>query len=95
MDGSGLLGTELSLRMAEAISSDATILEKVSFYIIPLANPDVYANDPTKVLFEKHTNAQPIDDDNDGVADEDPFEDLNKDKMITWMRKCVESRPMV
>ncbi|MEL6589185.1 MAG: M14 family metallopeptidase [Bacteroidota bacterium] len=86
MDGTGLFGTEMSLRIADAVSQDETLLEKVSFYIIPLANPDVYANDPTKVRYEKHTNAQPIDDDRDGEVDEDPFEDLNKDKLITWMR---------
>lgn len=86
MDGTGLFGTELSLRIAEAVSNDETLLEKVSFYIIPLANPDVYANDPSRIRYEKHTNAQPFDDDRDGEIDEDPFEDLNGDRLITWMR---------
>jgi hypothetical protein len=85
-DGYGLMGTELSMRMAEKLSEDDTLLEKVSFYVIPLANPDVYANDPTKVRYLKHTNSQPIDDDKDGFQDEDPAEDLNDDRLITMMR---------
>lgn len=85
-DAYGLFGTELSMRIAEAISQDDTLLEKVSFYIIPLANPDIYANDPTKVRYVKHTNSEPFDDDRDGFLDEDPPEDLNGDRLITLMR---------
>ncbi|MEO0471050.1 MAG: M14 family metallopeptidase, partial [Bacteroidota bacterium] len=86
MDAHGLLGTEISLRLAESLSKDKELLAQTTFYIIPLANPDIFVNDPNRLLWEKHTNDLSYDDDRDGKEDEDGYDDLNQDRIISMMR---------
>jgi len=65
------------------------LLDEKAFYIIPTMNPDSrdhYINrvaDPNS----PRTGMIPIDDDQDGVADEDGPDDLDGDGSITMMRK--------
>lgn len=67
------------------------LLERCSFYLVPSVNPDGRA----RWFAEGHTASssrtgyQPVDDDRDGVADEDPPNDLDGDGHITTMRKYV------
>jgi hypothetical protein len=62
--------------------------EKV-FYILPVSSPDgreYFMNRPGTVNSSR-SGAMPLDDDGDGLAGEDGFNDLNKDGHITMMRR--------
>ncbi len=62
------------------------LLDERAFYIIPTMNPD-----SRDLFIDKgeyyRTGLIPVDDDRDGIADEDSPEDLNGDGFITSMRK--------
>ena len=62
------------------------LLDERAFYIIPTMNPDSrdYFIDKRQA---HRTGLIPVDDDQDGVADEDGPEDLDGDGFITTMRK--------
>lgn len=62
------------------------LLDERAFYIIPTMNPD--GRDYFVNKREAHrTGLIPVDDDRDGIADEDGPEDLDGDGFITQMRK--------
>jgi len=56
------------------------LLNSYAFIIVPVLNPDGY-EEAFKNPWQRK-NCRPIDDDNDGLVDEDPPEDLNKDGRI-------------
>ena len=67
------------------------LLDRVAFYVIPMVNPDGRARwfeGPSTPHFPR-TVMVPVDDDRDGVADEDGYDDLDGDGIITQMRKKV------
>jgi hypothetical protein len=89
LDGSHPAGSETLLLMAEKMLSNPSdqakdALSKKTFYFLVCANPDAWDTDKSK--FERSGNATPSDDDRDGRIDEDPFEDLNGDGLITQLR---------
>lgn len=90
--GSHLLGSELSLRFAENILSQTsedsirTLLESTTFYIIPRLNPDATEQLFADLKYARDRNAKATDEDRDGAVNEDGFEDLNGDGLITMMR---------
>jgi len=89
LDGSHPAGTETLLLMAEKMLSNPSdqvkdLLNKKTLYIIACANPDAW--DQGKVKYERSGNATASDDDRDGRLDEDLFEDLNSDGLITQLR---------
>jgi len=92
VDGRHLLGVEMAIGIAENLLTqpdiDAT-LEKNTFYIFPNVNPDATESYFAPVRVERTLNGRATDNDRDGLMGEDPYEDLNNDKMITQMR--VES----
>jgi hypothetical protein len=49
-------------------------------------SPDAYAQYHAALKYERSGNAVQVDQDRDGVANEDPYEDLNADGFITAMR---------
>ena len=58
------------------------------FYLVPMVNPDgrdFWLADPNGARSAR-TGSTPIDNDRDGVADEDDCEDLNGDGVVTLMR---------
>ncbi len=62
------------------------LLDEKAFYFIPTMNPDgreYFINKESSY----RTGLIPLDEDRDGVADEDPAEDLDGDGYITQMRK--------
>ena len=84
-------GRELSLRMIEGMIADrsdsmAAILRSTTFYLIPDVNPDAGEQYFSRVRYQRDLNANPVDDDRDGKLDEDGFDDLDGDGMITSMR---------
>jgi len=63
------------------------LLRNTSFYLMPTINPDGRAywfSDPNTPHSSRH-NLRPIDDDRDGLIDEDPYDDLDGDGSITMM----------
>jgi type II secretory pathway pseudopilin PulG len=92
VEGSHLLGTELALGFAEkllnASSQDSVkaILAKNTYYVFPNMSPDATEQYFSAVRYARSANARPTDDDRDGKINEDPFEDLNKDGKINWIR---------
>ena len=92
VDGRHLLGVEISMGIAEnllALNEIDALLAKNTFYIFPNVNPDATAQYFAPLKYERTLNGRSTDNDRDGVSGEDPFDDLNNDKMITLMR--VES----
>lgn len=91
-EGSHILGTELTLEFAENLlsssSSDSikSLLETTTFYVMPSINPDAAQQYFASLKFERGGNGTSTDDDRDGSFDEDGFDDLDKDGLITWMR---------
>ena len=67
------------------------LLERASFYLLPMVNPDGRANwfQQAHSASSSRSGVQPLDGDRDGVADEDGPNDLNGDGSITMMRKHV------
>ncbi len=86
-----LLGTELVLglarRLADRDNREARdLLDRVTFYLVPRAAPDLYEDFFRRPYNQRVGNARPVDDDHDGLVDEDGPDDLNGDGQITVMR---------
>ncbi len=65
------------------------LLDDKVFYILPVMNPDGrehYMNQPN-TSSSPRSGTMPLDDDGDGLAGEDGFDDLNGDGHITQMRR--------
>ena len=92
VDGSYISGPELCLRFAEEILSASNtdsignLLDSVMFYIIPNVSPDASEQYFNELKYVRKKNSRATDDDRDGRVNEDPYEDLNKDGMITSLR---------
>jgi len=89
MEGNSPLATaaamELSRRLLSVWKDD---LKSRRWYILPVGNPDGYANFFKQPRFERYTNDRPFNDDYDDRTDEDGPEDLNSDGYITLMRQA-------
>jgi len=91
-DGNHILGKELALGFASSLLKNAStpeikaLLEKISFYIFPDVSPDATEQYFSEIKYERSVNSRPTDDDKDFSIDEDPYEDLNKDGLITLIR---------
>lgn len=92
VQGAHLAGTELAFQLAEKLlaasgqDSVARLLDSKTFYIFPSVNPDAQEQFVAKPRYERTGNGADTDDDRDGRLNEDPFEDLNKDGLITQIR---------
>ncbi|KOF04214.1 peptidase [Roseivirga seohaensis] len=87
VEGAHILGVEMAVRFAEGIVKDnASVLENTTFYVFPNMSPDATEQYFASLKYERSGNAKQTDDDRDGKLNEDPFEDLNGDGIITWMR---------
>ncbi|MFD1144748.1 M14 family metallopeptidase [Larkinella insperata] len=90
--GPHLAGTELAVQLAEKLLSAANqdsvarLLSSKTFYIFPSINPDAQEQFAARPRYERVGNNTATDDDRDGRLNEDPFEDLNKDGLITQIR---------
>ncbi|NAS30762.1 peptidase [Flavobacteriaceae bacterium R38] len=87
VEGNHLLGVELTVKLAENIlNNHKDILENTTFYIFPNMSPDATEQYFRKLKYERIGNAKKTDDDRDGVVNEDGYEDLNNDNLITLIR---------
>jgi len=89
LDGSNLASTEQLLAALDAaLRDDPKLLDAVRLYAIPQANPDARA----AAIAQRHpraTTTRQVDDDRDGVRDEDGPSDLNGDGLITRIRRLA------
>jgi hypothetical protein len=92
VDGAYISGTSITLKIIENIlissqtDSIRNLLDSVSFYFFPNMNPDASEQYFSQVKYERSGNERATDDDRDGRINEDPYEDLNEDRMITQLR---------
>jgi hypothetical protein len=94
IEGSDLAGTYSALSWAQSLagsygSNDARALKLLNtnaVYIIPRISADAADALFTKPQTERNVSSLPVDEDNDGLLDEDGPDDLNNDGRITWMR---------
>ncbi|NMC38112.1 MAG: peptidase [Bacteroidales bacterium] len=92
IEGNHLLGQELALGFAEKLLESSSqpevksILEKITFYVMPDLSPDGTERYFAATRYESVVNALPYDEDRDFLTDEDPCEDLNNDGLITQIR---------
>ena len=93
IEGNDLTGSSIAVSWLEQLTKEyrtdakiAELLEATTIYIIPRLNPDAAEHFFIEPKLETSANNKPVDDDHDGLVDEDGPEDLNEDGLITWMR---------
>jgi hypothetical protein len=92
IEGTYIAGREIALGFAEKLLKESgnpeikNLLNSLTFYIFPDVSPDASEQYFSNLKFERVTNARSTDDDKDFLFDEDPYEDLNNDGVITLMR---------
>jgi len=93
IEGNDLAGTVSAVAWIEHLAvAHATneaiqkLLDTTTVYVLPRVNPDAAARFFDRPRMESAVNNRPVDDDHDGLLDEDGPDDLNGDGLITWMR---------
>lgn len=87
VDGSLLLSREMAVNIAKNIlNNHKDVLNNTTFYIFPNMSPNASKQYFSSLKYHKHGNANQTDDDRDGLLNEDAFEDLNNDGLITLIR---------
>lgn len=91
--GPHLVGSEIALRTVRSLASSyasnaatKALLDRVTVYVVPRANPDAAEAFFGAVRYERTGNDTKDDDDRDSLVDEDGPNDLNGDGLITMMR---------
>lgn len=91
-EGSHILGSELAVQFAEKLLNDTpadsleSLLSRTTYYVVPRLNPDATEQFFADLRYERNANAKDTDTDRDGPVNEDGYEDLNGDGLITMMR---------
>ncbi len=85
-EGKTPLATEGALYFCKMLIDSAKYSEKVKWFILPLPNPDATAGYFSAIKWERTVNNAEVNDDVDDQINEDGFDDLNGDGMITQMR---------
>jgi hypothetical protein len=62
------------------------LVDTKTIYVLPRLNADAADSAFAKPQVERLVSTLPVDDDHDGMVDEDGPDDLNNDGLITWMR---------
>jgi hypothetical protein len=90
LEGNHLVGTELALALLDHLVSPdeqmEALLDSVTVYVFPRLNPDGAERYFMTPRTEQTSTIGPVDDDRDGLTDEDGPDDLNGDGVITWVR---------
>ena len=93
VEGDDLAGGEICLRLIErllrdygAVDSVSRLLENSTFYIVPRLNPDAAECLLRAPRYARDVNGRSVDEDRDGLTDEDGPDDVNGDGIITQMR---------
>jgi hypothetical protein len=85
-EGNIPLSTEGALRFAKMLLDSTSYTKNTKWYILPLPNPDAAAGYFSAVKYDRTVNAFEINNDVDNEVNEDDFDDLNSDGLITKMR---------
>src|SRR5262245_851260 len=93
IEGNHLAGTASAVAWLEQLAShyatnEATkkLLDTTTIYVFPRLNPDATQRFFATPKLELAVNGSPVDDDHDGLSDEDGPDDLDGDGLIAWMR---------
>src|ERR1043166_4027675 len=93
IEGNDLVGTASVVAWAESLvqaypkdEKIKKLLDSTTIHLWPRLNPDGARHFFSKPRLETATNDEPVDDDHDGLIDEDGPDDLDGDGQITWMR---------
>lgn len=97
--GNEIQGAEVSLYTVWYLMEQYGRIEQITklvnervFYVVPTVNPDGRDHFLKGTGAGARTGHVPVDDDNDGVADEDGDDDLNNNGVIEQIRKSVPGR---
>lgn len=85
-EGNSLLATEGALGLAKMLLDSLQYISDLTWYILPLPNPDAAKGYFSGVKSERAVNDFAVNNDMDEAVNEDGFEDLNSDGTITQMR---------
>jgi hypothetical protein len=91
MAGPHAVGTQAALHLLETLLDGKNpraraLLAQVTFYVVPVLNPDAHEALFASVRWRRHGNGLALDRDRDGQAGEDGPDDLDGDGRITRMR---------
>ena len=93
IEGNDLAGTAAVVHwlkhLVQEYEKDASVrnlLGSMTIYAFPRVNPDAAQSFFARPRVEQVTNRTPVDEDHDGLVDEDGPEDLDGDGVISWMR---------
>lgn len=86
MDGTRPVSTEAALDLAERVLNDRSTYGELTWYILPMGNPDAHSRFFDDVLFVDSRNYAPHNDDMDDLSDEDGYNDLDGNGIISKMR---------
>jgi hypothetical protein len=86
--GPHLIGSEVALAAAERILGGGAgdLLERATIWFVPRLNPDAAEGMFARPMWPRTGNGMTTDEDRDWQTDEDAFDDLNGDGVITAMR---------
>lgn len=84
--GINMLSSEASVFLMKDLIEKPEHRKDKTWYILPEGNPDAAWNFFKKPLLKDSRNMKPFNDDKDDRTDEDGFEDLNGDGLISKMR---------
>jgi hypothetical protein len=81
--GDRLAATEIALRLGRHLAAGSPLLDAATVHLVALANPDGAVR---AFAGEDPWRGAPVDEDRDGLLDEDGPRDLNGDGRALWMR---------
>lgn len=85
-EGNIPLATEGALALAKMLLDSSKYTSGLTWYVLPLPNPDAAKGYFSGIKYERSVNDFSVNNDVDELTNEDGFEDLNSDGMITQMR---------
>ena len=80
------LGTEAALSLAETIAAKNDSYKNLTWFILPAGNPDASERFFGKPLYKDSRNDLAVNDDQDDQTNEDGYNDLDGNGLITMMR---------
>ncbi|MCU0286477.1 MAG: hypothetical protein MUF15_08755 [Acidobacteria bacterium] len=86
MNGTVPIATEAALYLAGLLLEKPGLTKDLTWYILPIGNPDAAARYFQKPLVQDARNSRPYNDDMDDRTDEDGVEDIDGNGIITAMR---------
>lgn len=85
-EGNIPLATEGALYFTQLLLDSSSYTKNVKWFILPLPNPDAAADYFADVKTGSPVNSYNVNNDADDASNEDGFDDLNNDEIITQMR---------